>query len=206
MNTNPFPLPDNLPVPTDDGAAVHLAGSLLPELSLTATDGALLNLAQRAGRWVLYVYPMTGRPGVALPDGWDAIPGARGCTPQSCGFRDHFAELQALHTGVYGLSAQDSEYQREARDRLHLPFELLSDTGLRLKSALRLPTFRVAGMELYRRLTLVVDDGRVSTGFYPVFPPDRNADDVLAWLRANPRGAASASAAAAGGSARTPTS
>jgi peroxiredoxin len=205
MNTNPFPLPDNLPVPTDDGAAAHLAGSPLPELTLSATDGSEINLAQLAGRWVLYVYPMTGQPGVPLPDGWDAIPGARGCTPQSCSFRDHFAELQALGTGVYGLSTQDTDYQREARDRLHLPFELLSDSWLRLKSALRLPTFRVAGMELYRRLTLVVDDGRVSTVFYPVFPPDRNADDVLAWLRANPRGAPSPSAAAAAG-ARTRTS
>ena len=187
MSTNDFPLPNHLPPPVDDGASAHLEGLRLPELTLTATDGTSLDLAQVPGRWVLYVYPMTGRPGVALPDGWDAIPGARGCTPQSCSFRDHFAELQALDTGVYGLSAQDSEYQREARDRLHLPFELLSDSELRLKSALRLPTFNVAGTELYRRLTLVVDDGRVAKLFYPVFPPDRNADDVLAWLRANPR-------------------
>jgi peroxiredoxin len=192
MNTDHFPLPDNLPVPTDEGAAAHLVGAALPELTLPATDGARIDLAGLAGRWVLYVYPMTGRPGVALPDGWDAIPGARGCSPQSCGFRDHFAELQALQAGVYGLSTQDSDYQREARDRLHLPFELLSDSGLRLQSALRLPTFRIAGMELYRRLTLVVDDGRIAKLFYPVFPPDRNADEVLAWLRANPRGASTA--------------
>lgn len=138
-----------------------------------------------SGRWVIYVYPMTGRPDVPLPDGWDGIPGARGCTPQSCGFRDHYAELMALNTGVFGLSAQTTEYQREARDRLHLPFQLVSDSTLRLKSAMRLPTFTVAGMELYKRLTLIAHEGRIAKIFYPVFPPDQNADDVLAWLREN---------------------
>jgi peroxiredoxin len=126
---------------------------------------------------------MTGRPGVPLPDGWDGIPGARGCTPQSCSFRDHYTELKALRTGVFGLSSQRSEYQREARDRLHLPFELLSDSGLQLKDALRLPTFTVAGMELFKRLTLVTRDGHIEKVFYPVFPPDQNADEVLTWLR-----------------------
>lgn len=187
MNTNPFPLPDNLPVPTDDGAAAHLAGSPLPELTLSATDGSEINLAQLAGRWVLYVYPMTGQPGVPLPDGWDAIPGARGCTPQSCSFRDHHAELRALNCSVLGLSTQTTEYQREARDRLHLPFELLSDSALQLKSALHLPTFSVAGKELFKRVTIVADDGRITHVFYPVFPPDRSADEVLTWLRANAR-------------------
>jgi peroxiredoxin len=132
---------------------------------------------------VIYIYPMTGQPGVALPDGWDGIPGARGCTPQSCSFRDHFAELAALDTGVFGLSAQSSADQREARERLHLPFQLLSDPSLQLKRSLRLPTFTVAGMELYKRLTLIVSDGQIGKVFYPVFPPDRNADEVLAWLR-----------------------
>lgn len=131
---------------------------------------------------MIYVYPMTGRPGIPLPEGWDAIPGARGCTPQSCGFRDHHAELAALGVGIYGLSAQSGTEQREAKERLHLPFELLSDPGLKLKSDLRLPTFRTAGMELYKRLTLVVRDNIVEHVFYPVFPPDRNADEVLAWL------------------------
>jgi peroxiredoxin len=128
---------------------------------------------------------MTGRPGVPLPDGWDAIPGARGCTPESCGFRDHHSELQALHAGVFGLSAQTTDYQREARDRLHLPFQLLSDSALRLKSIMRLPTFSAAGMELFKRLTLIANNGRIEKAFYPVFPPDRNADEVLAWLRTN---------------------
>lgn len=189
MRTNLPRLPANLPVPIDDGAASHLEGVPLPNLSLLSTDGATINLADLEGRWVIYVYPMTGRPDIALPDGWDEIPGARGCTPQSCGFRDHHAELKALDTGVLGLSAQITEYQREARDRLHLPFQLVSDSSLQLKSALRLPTFTVAGMELFKRLTLIVEQGSIRKVFYPVFPPDRNADEVLAWLRADTQGA-----------------
>lgn len=184
VSTHSFPLPKGLPVPQDDGAAAHLPGSPLPSVALPDTAGAVVDLSASHGRWVIYVYPMTGRPGVSLPEGWDGIPGARGCTPQSCGFRDHHEELAALGVGVYGLSAQPSMEQREARERLHLPFELLSDPELSLKSALRLPTFRIAGMELYKRLTLIVRDGIVEHVFYPVFPPDRNADEVLAWLRA----------------------
>lgn len=183
MNTNLSQLPADLPVPVDDGAAAHLLGSRLPDVSLPATDDSTVNCKELIGRWVIYVYPMTGRPDVPLPIGWDGIPGARGCTPQSCSFRDHYAEFKTLHTGVFGLSAQTTEYQREARDRLHLPFQLLSDSGLTLKRVLRLPTFTVAGMELFKRLTLVSVDGRIEKVFYPVFPPDRNADDVLAWLR-----------------------
>jgi peroxiredoxin len=170
-------------MPVDDGAAAHLEGSLLPALNLVSTDGATVNLAELAGRWVIYIYPMTGRPDVALPDGWDGIPGARGCTPQSCSFRDHYAELKALNTSVFGVSTQTTEYQREARDRLHLPFQLLSDSSLKLKNSLHLPTFNVAGMELFKRLTLIAENGRIRKVFYPVFPPDLNADDVLAWLR-----------------------
>ena len=185
MNVNLSRLPKDLPAPVDDGAASHLEGSLLPNLVLLSTNGSCVNFAGMSGRWVIYVYPMTGRPDVPLPDGWDGIPGARGCTPQSCGFRDHYAELMALNTGVFGLSAQTTEYQREARDRLHLPFQLVSDSTLRLKSAMRLPTFTVAGMELYKRLTLIAHEGRIAKIFYPVFPPDQNADDVLAWLREN---------------------
>ena len=183
MGTTQFPLPEGLPVPVDDGAAAHLEGMRLPDLSLPATDGGPVNLAALRGRQVIYVYPMTGRPGVALPDGWDEIPGARGCTPQSCAFRDHHAELQAAGAGVFGLSTQPTDYQREARDRLHLPFQLLSDSALRLKALLRLPTFTAAGMELYRRLTMIVSDGTIEKVFYPVFPPDRNAADVLDWLK-----------------------
>lgn len=185
MGTNLSELPQDLPRPLDDGAASHLPGMTLPRLVLAATNGANVDLAAIAGRFVIYIYPMTGRPGVPLPDGWDGIPGARGCTPQSCSFRDHYAELKALNASVFGLSAQTTEYQKEARDRLHLPFELLSDSGLRLRQLLRLPTFTVAGMELYKRLTLVVENGRIRTAFYPVFPPDQNAEDVLAWLRQN---------------------
>lgn len=185
MNQVLSQLPNNLPVPVNDGAADHLEGSLLPHLALLSTDGATVNLAELQGRCVIYIYPMTGRPDVPLPDGWDGIPGARGCTPQSCSFRDHYVELSESNTGVFGLSSQLTEYQREARDRLHLPFQLLSDSGLQLRSALRLPTFKVAGMELFKRLTLITEQGRIRKVFYPVFPPDRNADDVLAWLREN---------------------
>jgi peroxiredoxin len=187
MTTNLSQLPRDLPPPVNDGAASHLEGSLLPNLALNSTDGASVNLSGLSGRWVIYVYPMTGRPDIPLPDGWDGIPGARGCTPQSCSFRDHYAELKAVHTGVFGLSAQTTEYQREVRDRLHLPFQLLSDSKLqlKLKSTMRLPTFAVAGMELFKRLTLITLDGRIEKVFYPVFPPDRNADEVLVWLREN---------------------
>ncbi len=178
-------LPKDLPVPVDDGATAHMEGSLLPDLDLSSTDGATINLAGLDKRWVIYIYPMTGRPDVSLPDGWDGIPGARGCTPQSCSFRDHYADLMALHTGVFGLSAQTSEYQREAKNRLQLPFQLLSDSSLRLKSAMQMPTFTVAGMELFKRLTIITKDGRIEKVFYPVFPPEQNADEVLVWLRKN---------------------
>jgi peroxiredoxin len=178
-------LPPDLPVPQDDGAAAHLPGMELPRLKFPATSGGELDLAEAAaGTFALYVYPRIGRPGVASPEGWDATPGARGCTPQSCGFRDLHGELAALGALVAGLSAQDEAYQLEAAERLHLPFPLLADPELRLARALDLPTFEIGGMVLYRRLTLVARAGRVVKAFYPVFPPDENAADVLAWLRA----------------------
>ena len=182
-------LPDGLLVPADDGAAGHLPGRAMPGLSLPATDGRLVALdALGGGRTVIYVYPMTGRPGADLPPGWDDIPGARGCTPESCGFRDHHAELLAAGADqVYGLSSQSSDYQAEAVDRLHLPFAMLSDERLALADALGLPTFSVDGMTLYRRLTMIVTDGVIEHVFYPVFPPDQHAQEVLDWLEANPR-------------------
>jgi peroxiredoxin len=183
MSTNLTDLPKDLPRPVDDGAASHLAGMSLPNLTLPTTSGASVDLAAIRDRVVIYIYPMTGRPGVPLPQGWESIPGARGCTPQSCAFREHSAELQAIGTSVYGLSSPTSDYQREARERLHLPFELLSDSELQLKRLLRLPTFEAAGKELYKRLTHVARDGRIGKVFYPVFPPDRNAGEVIAWLR-----------------------
>ncbi len=173
-----------LPVPEDDGAADHLPGGILPALSLQATDGHSIDLLSLAGTTVIYIYPMTGRPDVPLPEGWDMIPGARGCTPQSCAFRDHYAELQDLGVAqLFGLSTQDSAYQQEAAERLHLPFPLLSDEALRFTEALQLPTFEAAGQRLLKRLTLIAEDGRIAKVFYPVFPPDRSAEDVIAWLQ-----------------------
>ncbi|HEX5195056.1 MAG TPA: peroxiredoxin [Solirubrobacteraceae bacterium] len=182
-------LPDELPEPVDDGAADHLAGMAMPALSLPATDGSRIALDEpRAGRTVLYVYPMTGVPGVPLPEGWNELPGARGCTPESCGFRDHHAELaQAGAPNVFGLSSQSTSYQAEMVQRLALPFPALSDESLQLADVLKLPTFEIAGMRLYRRLTMIVAGARIEHVFYPVFPPDRHAAEVLEWLAANPR-------------------
>jgi peroxiredoxin len=178
-------LPADLPMPEDDGAAGHLPGSALPPVTLPATTGEAVNLAEIGRpRAIIYVYPMTGTPGVPLLEGWDQIPGARGCTPESIGFRDHYEELTALGTEVFGLSAQDPADQAEASARLGLPFPLLSDSSLALAGRLRLPTFTAGGKVLYKRLTLVVSQGRIEHVFYPVFPPDRHAGEVLAWLRA----------------------
>ncbi len=177
-----FPLPENLPIPINDGACDHLAGSSLPQLALNSTRGEAVDLSERPGRTVVYIYPMTGRPGIPLPDGWDEIPGARGCTPQSCAFRDHYQDLQALGADVFGLSTQSTAYQQEAMDRLHLPFALLSDEDYLFCKALRLPTFTVEDMRLLKRVTLIVNGGKIEHVFYPVFPSNKNADDVLQWL------------------------
>jgi peroxiredoxin len=180
-------LPPNLPVPVDDGACAHLPGLRLPSVPPPSTAERLVDLSSRRGRTVVYCYPLTGRPGVELPAGWDSIPGARGCTPQACAFRDHHATLQALGAAVFGLSTQDTAYQREAVERLHLPFELLSDARRAFATALNLPTFEADGMTLIKRLTLIVHDGEVEHVFYPVFPPNENAEQVIAWLRAHRR-------------------
>jgi peroxiredoxin len=187
---DPTNLPADLPVPIDDGAARHLTGTRLPDIALPVTTGSAISLSKLKGLSVLYIYPRTGVPGVDAPPGWDDIPGARGCTPQSCGFRDHFAELKALGVAqVYGLSSQDTAYQREAAERLHLPFPLLSDVELKLKSTIGLPTFSTSGMTLYKRMAIVLEDAVIVRVFYPVFPPDKNAADVMAWLRARPAAA-----------------
>jgi len=179
-------LPADLPVPRDDGAAMHLLGSSVPDIALPATDGRMVSLATiRGERVVVYAYPRTGRPGEApLVDDWDLIPGARGCTPETCGFRDHHADLKAAGAEVFGLSTQETAYQQELVERLHLPFAILSDARLDLTRAWRLPTFDAAGQTLLRRLTLVIRDGRVEYVWYPVFPPDTHAEAVLAWLQA----------------------
>lgn len=182
---NPFAAPDwtTIPAPVDDGATRHLAGARMASAPLQATNGATVDLSTLPGRVVVYAYPMTGKPGIEVPDGWDMIPGARGCTPQSCSFRDHFAELKALGVDhLFGLSTQPPADQREAAERLHLPFALLSDQFLKLVGAMNLPTFEAGGMTLLKRFTLVINDGVVEQVFYPVFPPDQSASDVLKWL------------------------
>ena len=172
-----------IPAPEDDGGTDHLLGSLLPAIPVPATSGESIDLSSLKGRVVIYAYPMTGTPGVALPDGWDMMPGARGCTPQSCAFRDHSAELAGLGVdSVFGLSTQSTEDQKEAAERLELPFSLLSDQSLGLANALNLPTFDVNGKTLLKRFTVIANDGVIQKVFYPVFPPDANASLVVEWL------------------------
>lgn len=185
MNTNLNSLPEGLPVPLDDGLAAHLEGLYLPEISLTSTSGRNVNLSTIQGRLVIYVYPLTGRPDVPLPNGWDEIPGARGCTPQACDFSNHYIEMQHLKTMVYGLSSQTTEYQLELKHRLHLPFDLLSDDAFHLKSHLKLPVFKVGDLLLYKRLTMIVENRIIKKVFYPVFPPNQNGLQVVDWLKTN---------------------
>lgn len=190
MSHDPNTLPTGLPVPTDDGAASHLPGMAMPPIALPSTDGRLVRVdvvPKGRERLVLYAYPRTGRPGEdELTPDWDLIPGARGCTPEACAFRDGAADLQEAGAAVLGVSTQDTAYQREAVDRLKLPFPLLSDADLALTRALELPTFTVAGHTLLKRLTLIVREGAIEHVFYPVFPPDAHAGAVLSWLRAHP--------------------
>jgi peroxiredoxin len=180
-------LPDlsKLPIPQDDGACHHLLNEMLPQVTLTSTSGNQLNLSNILGKVVLYCYPMTKQPDVPIPDGWEQIPGAAGCTLQSCAFRDYHTELKALGVQVYGISTQDSLYQQEAVERLHLSFELLSDADFIFTQSLRLPTFEVEDKRLIKRLTLVVDSGKIVKVFYPVFPPDKNPQEVIEWLLHN---------------------
>jgi peroxiredoxin len=177
-----------IPAPVDDGGAAHLVGTTLPPISLRATDDTMVTLSALPGRIVVFAYPRTGEPGkIALVDDWDMIPGARGCTPQTCAFRDLFADLKAAGAShVFGLSTQDNAYQTEMASRLHLPFPVLSDEKLELTRALRLPTMDVAGLALIKRLTLIIDAAHITHVFYPVFPPDKNAAEVLAWLKESP--------------------
>ncbi len=175
-------LPSDLPIPVDDGGCQHLLGKHLPHIELQATAGELVKFSEIKSLLVLYFYPMTGRPDVALPDGWDAIPGARGCTPQACSFRDSYSELQALGASIYGVSTQDYDYLQEVVDRLHLPFKLVSDKHYELADLLSLPTFEVAGMRLFKRCTIIIKNGVIIKVFYPVFPPNENASDVISWI------------------------
>ncbi|MCI0541340.1 MAG: peroxiredoxin [Verrucomicrobiales bacterium] len=184
MTDGPFTqLPANLPIPGDDGACNHLRGQRLPDLPLMSTSGNQVNLRQRPGLAVLYAYPLTGRPGVPLPPGWDEIPGARGCTPESCSFRDLHGEIRQLGAEVFGLGTQSTDYQREVHQRLHLPFDLLSDEALAFTDALSLPTFTVASRRLLRRVTLIASSGVIERVFYPIFPPDKHPNHVVSCLK-----------------------
>jgi peroxiredoxin len=187
MKGNLYELPEDLPVPVDDGAADHLLGMQAPSIALPSTANRMINLADvsKQQRTVVYCYPLTGVPAEELPAGWDEMPGARGCTPQSCAFRDHFRELQALQAQVFGLSRQTTAYQEEFAQRVHLPYELLSDSELAFTKALRLPTFEVDSTVFIKRITLVLWESRIIKVFYPVFPPDKNAEEVISWLRQN---------------------
>ncbi|MFN5449167.1 MAG: peroxiredoxin [Burkholderiales bacterium] len=176
-------LPKDLPVPQDDGAADHLKGKRLPSVKLAATNGQAIDLGDLPGTVVIYCYPMTGQPNVPLPDGWDQIPGARGCTPQSCSFRDHYQEIRALGADVIGLSVQNTDYQKEMAERLHLPFPVVSDIHYEFQKALSLPTFQAAGMTLLKRLTLIVKNGVVGEVHYPIFPSDSDPDWVIGRLK-----------------------
>lgn len=175
-------LPDNLPIPKDDGAADHLDGLLLKSIPLKATDGSLVELASLTGTTVVFIYPMTGVPGVALPDGWDDIPGARGCTPQACSYRDNYPKLKSKLDFLFGLSVQSSAYQKELKNRVELPYEILSDEDLLFANALNLPTFEVNSMKLLKRLTLIIKDGRIIKHHYPVFPSNKDVEWVLTQL------------------------
>ena len=182
-----FPLPSDLPRPSDDGATDHLVNTTMPKVCLPSTAGRMVDLSDlNAPRTVIYCYPMTGVPGKPLPEGWDAIPGARGCTPQTCSFRDHHQDLSRLKADVFGLSTQTTQYQREMADRLHVPFEILSDAEFNLCDELCLPTFEVDGMRLVKRITLIVRGGQIEHVFYPVFPPNESAGQVMRWLQDHP--------------------
>ena len=175
-------LPENLPVPEDDGGSSHLIGSKIVSIELRSTNGLKVDLGSIKGKVVIYCYPMTGRPDVPLPDGWNEIPGARGCTPQSCSYKDHYKEFQELGVEVYGLSTQTTDYQKEMVDRLFLPFDVLSDGQMELTQALNLPTFVVNGMVLLKRLTMIVEDSVIKSVHYPVFPSDSDPDWILDYL------------------------
>ena len=178
-------LPTDLPIPQDDGSTNHLKGMRLPNVSLNGTNGQAINLGNIKSKLVIYCYPMTGQPNVALPDGWDQIPGARGCTPQSCSFRDLYQELQALGAEVVGLSVQSTEYQKEMVDRLHLPFPVVSDVNYQFQKALNMPTFVAAGMTLLKRVTLIANNGVIDAVHYPIFPSDSDPAWVIDYLKSH---------------------
>lgn len=178
-------LPEGLPIPTDDGSCNHLIGMSIPNIKLKATNGKLIELKNIDGRVVFYLYPMTGPSHIPLPKGWDEIPGARGCTPQACSFKNNYAELQELGLTVFGMSTQSSDFQIKEKERIHLPFDLLSDQNIEFAKTLNLPLHYVEDLTLHKRVTLIFKDGKIVKYFYPVFPPDKNINEVIEWLKAN---------------------
>ncbi|KAF5378537.1 hypothetical protein D9615_007192 [Tricholomella constricta] len=176
--------PSNLPVPVDDGACAHLNGITLPSFTLTSTSAGTVDLSSLKGLTIVFCYPRTGAPGETVPESWNLIPGARGCTPQACSFRDTSAELRGLGVShIFGFSTQDTAYQAELKERLHLPYDLLSDEELKWAEALKLPTFEWEGRRLVKRLAIAVEDGKIVKTWYPIFPPDRSAHEVIEWLK-----------------------
>jgi peroxiredoxin len=185
MKENLEYLPEGLPIPTDDGSCKHLIGMSIPNIKLKATNGELIDLKNIKGHTVFYLYPMTGPSEIPLPKGWDQIPGARGCTPQACSFKNHYAELQELSVTVFGMSTQSSDFQTKEKERIHLPFDLLSDENIEFAKALNLPLHYVNHLTLHKRVTLIFEDGKIVKYFYPVFPPDKNINEVIEWLKTN---------------------
>jgi len=186
MNQSNLLKPDwsKIPAPKLDVSLEYLNNFIIPEIKLQSTSGDEIDLSKLIGLTIIYVYPMTGQPNVALPQGWDEIPGARGCTPQSCSFRDNFSELKNLNIkNIFGLSSQTTKYQKEMSERLHLPYSILSDEKLIFTNALKLPTFKIDNMNLIKRITLILNNNKIIKYFYPVFPPDQNVNEVISWLK-----------------------
>ncbi|VAW52529.1 Alkyl hydroperoxide reductase subunit C-like protein [hydrothermal vent metagenome] len=180
-----YQLPEGLPVPVDDGACNHLEGAPFPSMLITVTPHATYDFSKEKGINIIFFYPMIGHPDSLPMTGWNEIPGARGCTPQALSYKNYFRQITKLGVRLFGASSQALKEQNDAIDRLKLPFELINDSSFLLSNALKLPTFQFNEIKMIKRLTLVVVDGVIKKVFYPVFPPNKNVDDVIVWLKEN---------------------